>query len=126
MNRPAPQRSPRIFIVEDNEPVAMLIEALIEDLGWTVAGPATTLADALAAVCDQAIDAAIIDVNLNGEASWAVAAVLRDRGVPFLFTTGYGDTAALPPGLEASAILGKPFQMADLERWLRDTVTEAP
>jgi CheY-like chemotaxis protein len=125
MNPPAPRPARRIFIVEDTEPVATLIEALIEDLGWTVAGPATTLADALAAARDTAIDAAIIDVNLAGEASWEVAAILRDRGVPFLFTTGYGDAAALPPNLAGSPVLGKPFQMADLEHWLRSAVPDA-
>ncbi len=122
MTPPAP---PRILVVEDTDLVAMMIEALIDDFGWIMIGPATTLAEALAAARHQAIDAAIIDVNLNGESSWDVAALLRDRGVPFLFTTGYGDKAAFPPGLEASPVLGKPFQMAELERWLRATVTRA-
>jgi DNA-binding response OmpR family regulator len=112
-------------VVEDTALVAMLIETMIEDMGWTVVGPAAQLRDAVAAAGSEAIDAAIVDVNLNGEAAWEVAVILRDRGVPFIFTTGYSDQAPMPAGLEAAPIMGKPFQVRDLEAWLRSVVPEA-
>jgi DNA-binding response OmpR family regulator len=108
--------------VEDTALVSMLIETMIEDMGWTVVGPAAQLREALAAARSQAIDAAILDVNLNGEAVWEVAAILRDRGIPFVFTTGYSEQLPMPPGLEATPIMGKPFQVRDLEAWLRSVV----
>lgn len=37
-------------------------------------------------------DAAILDVNLNGELSYPLADILADRAVPFAFATGYGDS----------------------------------
>ena len=125
MNQPKPSTSPRVLVVEDTTLVSMLIETMIEDMGWTVVGPATQLRDAVAAAGSEAIDAAIVDVNLNGEAAWEVAVILRDRGIPFIFTTGYSDQTPMPPGLEAAPILGKPFQVRDLEAWLRSVVPEA-
>jgi len=103
----------------------MLIETMIEDMGWTVVGPAAQLRDAIEAAGSQALDAAIVDVNLNGEAAWEVATILRDRGVPFVFTTGYSDQAPVPRGLESAPIMGKPFQVRDLEAWLRSVVPAA-
>ncbi len=121
-----PTTPPRVLVVEDTALVAMLIETMIEDMGWTVVGPAAQLQDAVAAAGSEAIDAAIVDVNLNGEAAWEVAMVLRGRGVPFVFTTGYSDQTPMPPGLEAAPIMGKPFQVRDLEAWLRSVVPEPP
>ncbi|HVY14574.1 MAG TPA: response regulator [Rhodopila sp.] len=122
MTQPDPAIPPRVLVVEDTALVAMLIETVIEDMGWTLVGPAARLQDALAVARDEAIDVAIIDVDLNGEPSWDVAHILRDRGVPFLFTTGYSDASMIPAGLRTSPMMGKPFQVRDLERWLRDAV----
>ena len=125
VNDPEPRTSPRVFVVEDTAMVAMLIETMIEDMGWTVVGPAGQLQEAVETARTEAIDAAIVDVNLNGEASWEVASILRDRGVPFVFTTGYSDQAAVPLGLESAPLMGKPFQVRDLENWLRGAVPAA-
>lgn len=114
--------TPRVLIVEDTTLVSLLIETMIEDMGWSVAGPAARLSEALTAARTEAIDVAIVDVNLNGEASWEVASILRDRGVPYIFTTGYSDAANLPPNLAGSPVMGKPFQVRDLEEWLRNAV----
>jgi DNA-binding response OmpR family regulator len=122
VNQPEPGTSPRVLIVEDNTLVSMLIETLLEDMGWTVVGPATQRPDAVAAAGSQALDAAILDLNLNGEDAWKVALILRDRGIPFVFTTGYSGQTAMPPGLETAPVMGKPFQMRDLEAWLRSVV----
>jgi two-component system, chemotaxis family, sensor kinase Cph1 len=122
VNQSEPRTSPRVLIVEDNALVSMLIETMLEDMGWTVVGPAAHLPDAVAAAGSQALDAAILDVNLNGENAWDVALILRDRGIPFVFTTGYSDQTAMPPGLEASPVMSKPFQVRDLEVWLRGVV----
>ena len=43
------------------------------------------------------IDFALLDVNLgDGETSFATAEILRARGVPFAFVTGYGDQGVRP------------------------------
>ena len=117
--------SPKVLLVEDTALVSMMIETVIEDMGWTVVGPMERLNTALAAARDETADAAIVDVNLAGEAAWEVASILHERGIPFIFTTGYGDQAQRPPELAAAPMLGKPFQVADLEDWLRTAVPHA-
>lgn len=97
----------RILVVEDEPIVAIMIEDILTDLGVTVIGPASTLRDAMQLARDGAFDAAMLDVNLNGEDGRVVAAFLKEKGVPFVFATGYGswDAAA-----EAEVIVvRKPF-----------------
>ena len=88
-----PMAARRILIIEDETLIAMMVEDFLIDLGWTVVGLAGTLDRALAMVRDADIDAAILDVNLNGQQSFAVAEILGDRHIPFVFATGYGTRA---------------------------------
>ena len=74
--------------------VAMLVEDMLVDMGFDVVGPAYRLSDGLRLAEREQIDMAILDVNLNGARSFPIAAVLVDRGIPFVFATGYGSTAS--------------------------------
>src|SRR5690242_15842301 len=77
-----------ILLVEDEALVAAMVEDVIEDLGGTLAGTATTLSEALAGVAAAPqIHAAILDVNLAGEMVFPVADVLVRQGVPIVFST---------------------------------------
>ncbi len=58
----------------------------------------------------------MLDVNLAGELCFPVAAALRQRGVPFIFLTGYGDAAAIPIEFRSVLRLSKPFDTAELAR----------
>lgn len=109
----APPAGTRVLIVEDEPIIAMTAEDIVEDMGCTVAGSAASLAEALALAARGAFDIAMLDINLNGEMSLPVAALLRDAGVPFVFTTGYGSAASIGdfPGTE---ILKKPYGARDL------------
>ena len=97
-------------------------------LGAEVVGPAGSLEDALRlAATAPGLDAAVLDVNLDGQASFPVADVLAGRGVPAVFATGY---ASLPPGGIADRhngvpVLRKPLAQADLERALRGVMEGA-
>jgi CheY-like chemotaxis protein len=82
----------RLFVVEDDAFIAMMIEDLLEDLGCDLVGLAGTLPQALSRVGDVAAEAdgAILDVNLGGgQDSYPFADALIQAGVPFVFTTGY-------------------------------------
>lgn len=79
----------RILVVEDEMMVAWLLEDMLADLGYEPIGPAARVDQALAMIKEEAIDAAVLDVNLNGQASYAAADALTLRGVPFVFSTGY-------------------------------------
>lgn len=101
--------------------VSMLIEVMLEDLGCTMVGPATTLAGALELVGVEAIDLAILDMNLKGERAEPVAAALRARGTPFIFATGYGE-AGLSPAFHGTPVLPKPFEEASFARVLLEAL----
>ena len=66
---------------------------------------------------------ALLDVNLDGETSWDVAAVLRTRGIPFVFGTGYDVSNVLPDDLAGSAIIAKPYRSSDVEQRIREVIT---
>lgn len=108
----------KVIIIEDESIVAMMIEDLIVDMGHEVVGTAGRLEPALALVRETAVDFAIVDVNLNGELTYPVADVLKARGVPFVFATGYG-VAGLKDEWKSNPVLQKPFQPEDLERAIK-------
>ena len=84
----------RILVVEDEMMIAMLVEDMLAELGCAVVGPAHALDTALEfARTELALDAALLDVNLAGQPVFAVADALREKGVPAIFSTGYGDAA---------------------------------
>jgi len=111
--KPAAQ-SYRILVVEDGALVLMQIENVISDLGWEVIGPATRLADAQTLAREGIYDAALVDVNLNGEMSFDAAAIIQERNIPFVFTTGYSADLVLPERFADQAILNKPFDGEDI------------
>ena len=107
----------RVFVAEDEVIVAMALEDMLVELGHSVVGPAASLAQARELSEAAEFDAALIDVNLNGEYSYELAALLRDKGVPFAFVTGYGQ-AALDQGRIRAPLLTKPYRLDALARLL--------
>ena len=103
----------RVLVVEDEALLAMLVEEYLDELGCEVAGVAMRLDEALEQARTLAVDVAVLDVNLAGQASYVVAEVLRERGVPVVFATGYG-AAGLPENLKGTPLLPKPFQCEQL------------
>ena len=86
----------RILVIEDESLVAMLLETILDDMGCAVVGPESNIDDGLiAATTEASLDAALLDVNVAGREVFPVAEALKARGVPFVFSTGYGE-AGLP------------------------------
>lgn len=107
---------PRLLVVEDEALVAMLIEDVLADAGFEVVGPFGQAAKALTSLADETVDAAILDVNLGGgERSYSVAHELSERGVPYMFLTGYG-RAGIDPRYAGVPVLQKPFEPQALRR----------
>jgi hypothetical protein len=71
------------------------------------------VAAALSAVRTETFDVAVLDINLRGERVYPVAEALMDRQIPFLFVSGYGDTA-IPPERRDWIVCAKPFLAQDL------------
>ena len=85
----------RILVVEDNFLAAEVVRDALESTGCTVIGPVARLEMGLQLAEQQQIDGAVLDINLNGDRCFPIAEALRQRGVPFIFLTGYDD-AAIP------------------------------
>ncbi|HEX3666911.1 MAG TPA: response regulator [Rhizomicrobium sp.] len=91
LSKPGPVAAkPRILIVEDEPLVAMMLSGFLEQLGCVALGPCTTPFEALSALRENTVDAALLDVNLGGETVYPVADALARIHVPFAFLTGYG------------------------------------
>ncbi len=85
-------------------------------------GPAMRLTDAVQLARQESFDAALLDVNLDGTMSWDVAHVLKERGIPFVFGTGYNVSAVLPETLLGSPVIGKPYQLSELQRVIQGVI----
>lgn len=113
----------RILVVEDEPALAMMIEDMLIDFGCQVVGPALRVPEARALARDEALDGALLDVNMGDGPSFDVARILAARQVPFCFATGYGD-AGLLPEFAARPVLQKPFNHDRLRAFLLDCLGE--
>jgi CheY-like chemotaxis protein len=111
----------RILIVEDEAMVSMLLEDMIADLGFELVGPASRIEKALELAQEADFDAAILDVNLNGVYTFAIADAIKLRGLPFIFATGYG-AGGLPQKYADALILEKPFSQEGLHHLLNQAL----
>lgn len=106
-----------ILVVEDESMVAMDLQDCLQDLGHRVDGVAMRLEEACRLARLGAFDAAFLDLNLAGQRCEPVAEILRGRGIPFAFTTGYGE-AAIGERYRSVPLIEKPYTQADIERAL--------
>ncbi|WBV43774.1 response regulator [Pseudoroseomonas cervicalis] len=103
----------RILVVEDEALIAMLVEDALLEAGAAVLGPAATVEEALELFEAERPEAAVLDINLAGQASTPVADRLVERDVPFVVATGYG-AAGLPERHRHVPVLAKPYDPRDL------------
>jgi CheY-like chemotaxis protein len=103
----------RVLVVEDEMLVLMAIEDMLTDLGCTSITAAATVEKALALIDAQPFDLATLDVNLDGRRSCSVAGALSGHGIPFAFSTGYGEHS-VGSGYTNRPVLNKPFDHLQL------------
>lgn len=97
-----------ILIVEDEPLIAMMLEDFLLSLGHEVRATCESVGEALKAVEDGDFDLAILDVNLKGESVWPVAAVLRQRAIPFILASG-GHVDPPPAEFAGVPMIDKPY-----------------
>jgi CheY-like chemotaxis protein len=102
----------RILVVEDEVMLRVTIEDILADLGCEMVAAAATVETAITLINGQVFDAALLDLNLNGDSSRAVAETLAARGVPFVFATG--NRGDMWDGFRDRPVLRKPFSHDDL------------
>lgn len=107
-----------ILIVEDESLVAMLLETILEDMGCTPVGPASSVEEGLALIeSGMTLDGALLDVNVAGVKIFPIAEALAARDIPFVFSTGYGE-GGLPDEWKGRPTLQKPFSEAAVQEAL--------
>jgi CheY-like chemotaxis protein len=114
---PADLRGLRILVVEDEFLVSLDLDAMLRELGGEVIGPFAGLERATAVARTEALDVALLDVNVGGELVTPVADALAERTIPFVFCTGYA-AASLPAQHAEVPIVMKPCQARQLKEAL--------
>lgn len=103
-----------ILVVEDEPIIGFALEDMLTDEGaTTVLAPSTETA--LSLLESERIDVAILDVNVHGKTTYALAELLRERHIPFIFATGYG-AALHPEEFSGSPTITKPYNLGDIEK----------
>src|SRR3712207_5263467 len=102
-------RGRRVLVVEDEYFIADDVAKALRTLGAEVVGPVPTREEALAIISGQEVHLAVLDINLQDQMVYPVADALRDRGVPFVFATGY-DARAVAEGYLDVPRWEKPFE----------------
>ena len=97
----------RILVVGETFLIAEAIRAQLESCGCKVVGPAAQVARAMELASDYALDGAVLDVNIDDDLSFPVAAALQERGVPVVFLTAYEDASLIPTELRSLPRLSK-------------------
>jgi len=105
----------RVLVVEDEALIAMLVEDMIHGSGGEMVGSAGKLTDAVDLARRAEADVALLDLRLGSTSSYPVADVLREHGVPIVFTSGYG-SAGLIQRFQDCPMLDKPFDQHSLEQ----------
>jgi two-component sensor histidine kinase/DNA-binding response OmpR family regulator len=111
----------RVLLVEDEPLVSMMLADMLSAFGHKVDGPYSRFGDAILAAKSNNIRAGILDVNLGGEKTYAVANILTGRKIPFAFVTGYGPDTIVSEFAHAP-VLQKPIEAAKLHALLQQIV----
>lgn len=105
-----------ILVLEDEYLIAMDVEQLCREGGANEVHIARSLREAgeHESPSHGRIDLAVLDVMLAGEPTLDFAEDLRSRGIPFIFATGYGDSARVSIRFPDAPIVGKPYTAQEI------------
>jgi DNA-binding response OmpR family regulator len=115
----------RILVVEDEWLAALALETALRAWGCEVVGPVPRIEDAMTAAHAEALDAAVLDANLDGEGAFPGAEMLQARGVPIVLCSGYASHAAVPDAFVTVCQVTKPYDETALRRALEGLLAAA-
>jgi light-regulated signal transduction histidine kinase (bacteriophytochrome)/CheY-like chemotaxis protein len=110
----ASMRGLNMLMVEDQLLIAMDVQIMLTGQGAASVETASTVQEALHVLARVTPDVAILDVNLGNGTSLPVAHALRERGIPFVFATGYGENTLIPAAMSEVPVVRKPYDVAAL------------
>ena len=114
----------RILVVEDDWLISSLFACLLTEYGCEVVGPVSSVAEALVLASAEAIDAALLDLNVKGQVVYPVARTLADRSIPFAFLSGYV-AATISETYRERPALQKPVRAEKLRQILREMLNQS-
>jgi PAS domain S-box-containing protein len=106
-------RGKRVLVVDDEPLIIMDVTEILTEAGCEIAGPAETVEKAMSVINSTEFDAAILDVNLQGQRIDDLALEFTRRNIPFAFLSGYGRDG-LPPGFGKALLISKPFNSVQI------------
>jgi DNA-binding NarL/FixJ family response regulator len=110
----------RILLVEDNFLIAAYLKRLLVAWGAEVIGPAPSVEEGHQLAEREALNGAILDINIIGGNSVAIAQRLEARDTPYFFITGYGSPQGIPETMKRRTRLKKPIDEAALQAVIRN------
>ena len=108
----------KVLVVEDEAIIRMMVVGMLEELGHTIAAEAGHLDKAIELARSADFDIAVLDVNVDGKFITPLAEVIKARGLPIIFATGYG-LAGVPEEFRDFPTLQKPFQIDSLAKIIK-------
>lgn len=118
MNEERAENRPKILVVEDEQVVALDVEATLEGMGYRVVGIAGTGKEALQMTQESCPDLVLMDIQLQGDPDGIVAAAeIRQRWqIPVVFVTAFAGAEVLVRARTAGAYgyVTKPFRTKEL------------
>ncbi len=114
--------TPRVLVVEDNYLMAEVICDFVRACGLQPVGPASTVDGGVRLARDEEIDAAVLDINLQGKLCFPICSALAQKHVPFVFLSGYATSLLIPNEFRAVRHVEKPFVPEEFESILQDLV----
>ena len=100
-------------MVDDEPLITMDVTEILTEAGCEIAGPAETVEKAMSVINKTEFDAAILDVNLQGQRIDDLALELTRRNIPFAFLSGYGRDG-LPDAFGQALLISKPYNSAQI------------
>ncbi len=110
---PSTGAGPRVLVLDDEALLAFEIEIILSRAGYRVLGPVYSIPEAELLLSRKRPDGAVLDLGIGAHSSDIIADLLADRGVPFLFLSGY-TRANMPARHATRPLLTKPVREADL------------
>jgi FixJ family two-component response regulator len=96
-----------ILVVEDEAMTAIDMASIISMAGGSVIGPFQSISQGFLFRRFKRIDAALLDISLNGESAVKLADAIVERGTPVIFLSGHSPDV-LPPRHRHRHFLSKP------------------
>ncbi|NHN88560.1 HWE histidine kinase domain-containing protein [Acetobacter conturbans] len=103
-----------VLLLEDEFLIALDVEQALSEKKAAHVYTASSIAQACEILERYLVDVAILDIDIGGETSAPVARLLADRGVPFVFTTGYDNDPEINQSFPEAEIIKKPYEIKDI------------